>query len=104
LNSKPLTGVVDGLGDALNTFIGGDIVQLNTTRMTANTGLDRIPDAYEWSKDLNNNFNNGYGNNSTADYFSEGFDALIHDPSKIPSKDVEQWFIDVINNETSRLP
>jgi len=100
LTSKPSTGIVDGLGDDLNTYIGGDVVQLNTTRMTANTGVDRIPNAYK----LQNGFNDNYGNNCTADYFAEGFDALINDPSKIPSKDVEQWFIDVINNETSRLP
>ncbi|MBK9780162.1 MAG: hypothetical protein IPP55_08930 [Anaerolineales bacterium] len=100
INNKPIIGIVNGAADDLNTFIGGDIVQLNSTRMTANTGRDRIPDAYEWI----NGFNKDYGNNSTADYFAEGFDALINDPGTIPTSDVKQWFVDVINDETLRLP
>lgn len=67
INNKPIIGIVNGAADDLNTFIGGDIVRLNSTRMTANTGRDRIPDAYEWI----NSFNKDYGNNSTADYFAD---------------------------------
>ncbi|MFO3796722.1 MAG: hypothetical protein ACK8QZ_05470, partial [Anaerolineales bacterium] len=77
-------GIVGGVADQLNTFIGGTVVEQNGSRFLDESGKNVIPDDYKWEK-TDYKFHNSYGDNSTADYLCETFNALIYQPDAIPN-------------------
>lgn len=82
--SFSLKGIVGGVADQLNTFIGGSVVEQNGSRFLDESGQNVIPDEYKWKK-TDYKFHNSYGDNSTADYLCETFNALIYQPDAIPN-------------------
>lgn len=98
-----LQGIVGGVADQLNTYIGGTVVEQNGSRFAGGSGNDYIPDNYIWKSDFNGN----YGNNSTADYLCETFNALIYEPDAIPAPlggvGVGGWVKNIIKQQADTL-
>jgi hypothetical protein len=98
-------GAVRGVGDALNTYIGGDIHIWGGFRFTNPGGnptppSSHIPPEYRFDPRANG----GYGNGATADYLAESFKYLITNPNYLPSSDVGRWLEIVISLQTSAQP
>jgi hypothetical protein len=103
-----LQGIVNGVADQLNTFIGGTVVEQNGSRFADGSGWSPektgyVPEDYKWDT----GFNGNYGNNSTADYLCEVFNALIYKPQAIPKASegdvVGNWVRNVIKQQADAL-
>jgi len=93
-----LLGATMGVGDYLNSFIGGDIIETVDCRFCDGTGKNYIPEHRRFKSPGSN----PYGNNSTADYAAEAFGWSIYNPSYVPSG-VERWIKDVIYWQAKEL-
>ena len=98
-------GIVGGVADQLNTFIGGTVVEQNGSRFLDNTGKTYIPDDDYWyGKDENSDYEYKlYAQNSTADYLCETFNALIYNTQAFPKPEVGQWVETVIKLQADNL-
>jgi len=99
-----LQGIVNGVADQLNTFIGGTVVEQNGSRFADGSGKDFIPQEYWYGNDKNSIYEyKTYAQNSTADYLCETFNTLIYSTQTFPKTEVGQWLEIVIKMQADNL-
>ncbi len=104
--SGGLYGVVNGVSDYLNDFIGGDILRRGNQEsrffnFSGKWASSLVPNDYRYEK-IRGKPN--YANGSTADYLADSFMYAIYEPNKIPQWNVQNWIEVTIALETSRIP
>ncbi|MBE7435978.1 MAG: hypothetical protein HS100_18825 [Anaerolineales bacterium] len=95
-------GCVGGAGDMLADFIGAEpgIVRFDLSGKLSFLSDPYIPANYRWSQSVHQ----GYGNNSTGEYFAESFSWNIYGQEKLPQSLVGAWLDVVISLQASNLP
>jgi hypothetical protein len=99
LNGGPL-GVIGGIADSLNDFIGGNITKGANYRWINLGGTipsSHIPNNFQYGPE------NKYANGSTADYFADSFKFAVFEP-EILSPTVNLFIESQIKFESISLP
>jgi len=102
-------GTVGGVGDALNTFIGGSISLSPDSRFENDPGKPASPHIPSWNFQgieliqFNPSVVGGYGNGSTADYLAESFAWNVVDRQKTPIV-ASVWVDQAIIAQAAGLP
>lgn len=92
LNICVATWCGGGMADALTKFVGGSPAGIRWANST-----DSIPDNAKWLPRVDN----GYGNNSTADYFAQAFAYLVVDSASLPNPSIKMWIEAVISMQNN---
>ena len=102
-------GAMGGVGDSLNTYIGGSIASTWDSRFSNDSGSTadpNIPSKMVLGMELvrfNPSVSNGYGNGSTADYLAESFAWNPIDHQTAPAA-ASAWVDQAIIAQAASLP